>query len=644
MKKQIILLLRTLPVMYMVLLATPLYAADGDQFWDGLYFEVISEADKTCKVSSRNFQSEYISITIPSTTNGYLVTTIGAAAFGDCYRLTSITIPNSVTTIEASAFFLCEGLTNITLPYSLTTIGERAFDDCVGLTSITIPGSVTTIGDYAFRGCIGLTSITIPGTVTTFGYGIFYGCKSINSITSMIEDPSWQNSNGFDEITRNSAILHVPIGTRAKYEEWWRFKNIVEIEKFYSYGETFIVQSEEGEDIVIMVTDVESWTCQVGKGNGTPAWSPSAKHITIPQIWRDCTIRSIADDALKGCSSLLTISFPETITSIGTSLFDDCSSLAAVQWNANAKIPDAALANVAGNPNLLLYVNAKEYAPATIRNVVAGDTADKIVLAEADGGNNFYCPKSFIAKEIEFTHNYSMKSGYNTCEGWETLALPFDVTDINKDTYTHLIPIKTWKQGVAERPFWIYEQTSDGWQGISALKANTPYIICIPNNAEIYNDIYNVSGNITFKGTDVMVKASNELNTGKNEKRTLIPNYQNQPIDRDIYTLNVNNQWDNYSYANHLPGSTFISGLRQVRPFEAYMKISGADAARRAIPIFEDNATTGIIDIPLAKVSDGTIKVNSLYGLLVKTISGKEELEKLPKGVYIVNGKKVVVK
>ena len=37
----------------------------------------------------------------------YAVTSIGEAAFFDCYNLTSITIPNSVTSIGVSAFADC---------------------------------------------------------------------------------------------------------------------------------------------------------------------------------------------------------------------------------------------------------------------------------------------------------------------------------------------------------------------------------------------------------------------------------------------------------------------------------------------------------------------------------------------------------
>ena len=78
------------------------------------------------------------------------ITTIGEAAFYECFFLTSVTIPNSVTTIGEAAFASCRALTSVTIPNSVTIIGRTAFASCRALTSVTIPNSVTKIGDNAF--------------------------------------------------------------------------------------------------------------------------------------------------------------------------------------------------------------------------------------------------------------------------------------------------------------------------------------------------------------------------------------------------------------------------------------------------------------------------------------------------------------
>ena len=121
-------------------------------------------------------------LTIPSTINGYPVTTIGDYAFSDCYDLTSVTIPDSVTTIGDWAFSDCNSLTSVTIPDSVTIIGDDAFYYCNSLTSVTIPDSVTTIGDDAFRYCSSLTSVTIGDSVTTIGDRAFYKCTSLTDV------------------------------------------------------------------------------------------------------------------------------------------------------------------------------------------------------------------------------------------------------------------------------------------------------------------------------------------------------------------------------------------------------------------------------------------------------------------------------
>ena len=48
---------------------------------------------------------------------------------------------------------------------------------------MTIPNSVTTIGSNVFSGCSSLTSVTIPSSVTTIGSNVFSGCLSLTSVT-----------------------------------------------------------------------------------------------------------------------------------------------------------------------------------------------------------------------------------------------------------------------------------------------------------------------------------------------------------------------------------------------------------------------------------------------------------------------------
>lgn len=102
---------------------------------------------------------------------------IAYGAFGECTKLTSVTIPNSVTSIGDAAFCNCHALKTIVIPNSVNRIGNEVFKRCFSLTTVTIPNSVTFIGEWAFMGCESLTSITIPNSVKGIVQNAFEGCS-----------------------------------------------------------------------------------------------------------------------------------------------------------------------------------------------------------------------------------------------------------------------------------------------------------------------------------------------------------------------------------------------------------------------------------------------------------------------------------
>ena len=100
-----------------LLLLCTTFASAHDFEVGGIYYNILSEEDKTVEVtykgsSNSEYSNEYTgSVVIPESViyNGvdYSVTSIGSAAFKGCKSLTSVIIPNSVTSIGVSAFHSC---------------------------------------------------------------------------------------------------------------------------------------------------------------------------------------------------------------------------------------------------------------------------------------------------------------------------------------------------------------------------------------------------------------------------------------------------------------------------------------------------------------------------------------------------------
>ena len=190
---------------------------ESDYSGDVVIPESFTYNDKTYRVTGIYWCAFYdckglTSVTIPSS-----VKSIGAYTFHGCTGLTSVTIPSSVTNIGEGVFEGCTGLTSVTIPSSITSISANAFYGCKGLTSITIPSSITEIGANAFENCTGFTSITIPQSVTKIGKEFIKGCSGLTDLYCLSENPP-EATNAFSYNSISNITLHVPEGSEDSYK------------------------------------------------------------------------------------------------------------------------------------------------------------------------------------------------------------------------------------------------------------------------------------------------------------------------------------------------------------------------------------------------------------------------------------------
>ena len=192
----------------------------GDEAFRGTKITSLALAEGLTSIGNRTFANitTLTDLTIPST-----VQTIGAQAFLDCSNVTALTIPASAQTILNQAFANCTGLTAITLPATLTSVGEEAFSGCTAATELTIANGLTTIGKKAFNGCTGIKSVTIPSSVTSIAQEAFNGCTALQwidareatSLTPGNTVRAWtQGFTGYDMFcgTPASCVIYLPKG------------------------------------------------------------------------------------------------------------------------------------------------------------------------------------------------------------------------------------------------------------------------------------------------------------------------------------------------------------------------------------------------------------------------------------------------
>ena len=364
------------------------FAEESGDFW----YEILDYDDGTAEITNYNGSAK--TLEIPSTLDGYTVTSIGEHAFSYCYSLTSITIPDSVTSIGEAAFEWCDSLSSVTIPDSVTSIGDGAFSWCNSLTSITvdennknyssqdgvlfnkekteliqypignkrtsysISDSVTSIGDYAFADCDSLTSITIPDSVTSIGSSAFYNTGYYNY------DANWKNgvlyignhliAANYDEIPAEYSIKE---GTVTIADEAFKYCDSltsimipgsvtsIDVDAFYRCDSLKSITVDENnknyssQDGVLFNKD-KTELILYPVGNKTSYNIPdSVTSIgngafgacdSLKSITIPNSVTSIGEDAFSGCNSLTSITIPNSVTSIGDGAFSWCNSLTSI--------------------------------------------------------------------------------------------------------------------------------------------------------------------------------------------------------------------------------------------------------------------------------------------------------------------------
>lgn len=111
-------------------------------------------------------------IVIPSSVQGYKVTSIKQASFSQC-EIEEISLPNSLTTIGTQAFSWCKSLKSISIPNSVTSIEEESFQYCEKLESVVLSNNMKRIEHWLFWECTSLLNVSGYNNIEYIDIGAF---------------------------------------------------------------------------------------------------------------------------------------------------------------------------------------------------------------------------------------------------------------------------------------------------------------------------------------------------------------------------------------------------------------------------------------------------------------------------------------
>ena len=503
-------------------------------------------------------------------------------------QINQVVVGGTVTSIGNWAFYGCTNLNSVTIGDNVHSIGNEAFGACGGITRIYIPNGVQTIGIMTFDGDSNLEYVCIGSGITTIGNWAFADCSGLKDIGCYASTPPTVMAKTFNGC---SAIANVYVPS-AKISDYKAADN------WSNFGDK--IKSPSG-------------TC--GE-NG--AWSFEMATGTL----------TIGGTEIGGGSP-----FP---------------------WESNSMGGEGS----AFNPE-----NAEGY-PQGIKQVVIGEGITEIPASA------FYMEIGITDVKLPSTLTAIGMDAFGECENIETITsnatTPPTLADAGNEDYVFYVPNEDWS-AVLPIPTVsaIYVpaasvdayKAADGWSAYAA-KINAKFFTAVGDYqwATFYDDSkdYEVDANTTVYKASLTGATLTLTEIGGNQIITagnaVVLKSTSAPVLTETATASTADFSGNelhgsaspvasdgtlyaLSYKSGTLGFFKVKSGTSIPAGKAYL--STADAAREYFEFtYGDDATS----IKSVASSHQTIANGQYYDMQGRKVF------KPTKGLYIVNGKKVIVK
>lgn len=442
--------------------------------------------------------------------------------FSNCESLRKVTIGKNVATIWSYAFSNCTSLTEIVCSNdgALTYIGPSAFTYCTSLTSMKfIPRSVKTLGVCAFSYCSALEEIYIPSNIEVIGSGFWnvkttklviedgtapftysgsgrallnatevylgrairgdvsygqpfntwdlkkltfgpqFSCgtewnfgKNVKEIYSYVTVPSVINCT-FDENVYDNATLYVPKGTKAAYAAQSNFAPFFDIQEMTDgkpeVGSVFNINIG-GNELSFKVTSNSPMEVEVAKADQAKVSGTVNIPKTVIIDGYTYSVTSIGAEAFIYCGNLTSVNIPNTVTNIGTFAFAECRGLISFTIPNSVKtIRMGAFMSCASLTSVTI--------PSSVTNIENAVFADcgSMVSIKVESRNTKYDSRNNCNAIIEKNTNTLISGCKNTvipnsatiigdgafssCLGLTSVTIPNSVISIGKRAFSNCI-------------------------------------------------------------------------------------------------------------------------------------------------------------------------------------------------------------
>lgn len=521
-------------------------------------------------------------------------------------------------------------LEHIITPQNIIAIYRWAFSGCVSLKEFNFTDKIKSVAVGAFDGCKSITSISIPSNITIIGDDAFYGCENLKAVTFA----DCTNSIFLSKPFKQCSIEKLYIGRDVDYNEYpgppfayltsltdvTISDNVTKLYLSFFYGCTGL------ESIKLPNSIKEIW-------NAAFRECEKLKTIHLPD-----SLTKIYPYSFYGCSSLQEITIPSSVTIIGNYAFQGCSKL------SSAILPDSltAIAEYAFSGCSLSSIDIPHY-----KTIKIGDGAFE--------GNSF--------TSLSIPSNVTSVGGFADCVNLKELLIEDGENNLSFGDFRNC-PIETLYLGRNLRG-----DKGDVGSYIDIWKAANLTNVSIGNSVTTIPQFFfqdctgittiSLPPNLTVISAYVFLRCSNLKSVDLPENLTTI-SYSAfngcESLTNIILPVNVTgiggeafkgcNSLKSVTSLNPTPPSLTSDTFDEETEKNATLYVPVGSKNLYMLSSYWENfyniVETDLSSINAVEIGKEEI-INTVYSVDGKKIFVTDK-SALPKGVYIINGKKCLIK
>lgn len=572
--------------------------------------------------------------------------------YGACLgmkHLVNVVLPSSLKAIDYAAFAGCTSIKNITFPASLTSIGNDAFNTCNALTKVTIGGNINHLGDNAFARCSNLATLVInPNVTLSIGNEAFMGCSKLSNVTlgarvDSIGDRAFAKCTALNALNIMEGSLLAHIGDMAFYESSLKEFDFSKTPRLHHLGAWAMARTK--------LTSLSLPAHVKALDEGTFFYNTRLTSLSLPK-----TLNYLPDYMLAGCDHLSATAFmTQEMGSVGDyALYNQSQHTTITVPFSTYYLGKQAMAGMTG---LKTIVSKALEVPELGDDVWAGIDQSKVQLNVNENSVEAYSNaaqwKEFFIDVAQLRGDINSDGFVNTDDATgeqrfivngDSQGININLTDVNGDGEVDVADITsiyniingTEPLNKPERKDCNDHLCGEG----KALDANNAQLEIKINNSinfTAFQMSITTPTNISLTAVNAAPRCvGHEIHTSTTGKTTTVVAFS--PAGDDI---------EGYE------GTIIILDLTKTSKFDNHDQIT---LNSNIFVDYEENAynihnTTlnvlGISAVDNIQVddSDKPVNVYNLQGQLLRMqVERSSATQGLPAGIYIVGGKKVIVR